>query len=399
MKTLAELASEGHLVYSDGYRTKKDELAAEGYRIIRVADVGDDVVRLHSPDFVEEGRSRFIGTKAAQEGDILLTTKGTVGRVAVMPPTEERAVYSPQLCFFRVPAGSEVVPGYLKAWFKSPQFLHQAAYFMNNTDMAAYLSLRDLASISIDLPAVAEQRAIAEVLGALDDKIAANDNVRGLAADLLAARYRAAVAEDATTVTVNEAAALLNRGASPRYTDGEDGVVVLNQKCVRGGNVDLGPARRTERGAVRAGTFLQINDVLVNSTGVGTLGRVATWAWDEEATVDSHVTIVRPDPGRVVPEVFGLAMMQLQSEIEGLAEGSTGQTELARQQLGPLPVLVPRRDTQIRLGELARVLTDRSIAAQLESQKLAALRDALLPELMSGRLRVKDAESTVEEVL
>ena len=44
-------------------------------------------------------------------------------------------------------------------------------------------------------------------------------------------------------------------------------------------------------------------------------------------------------------------------------------------------------------------LSDTAIAINEESQRLAALRDALLPELMSGRLRVKDAEKQVEEVL
>ena len=176
-------------------------------------------------------------------------------------------------------------------------------------------------------------------------------------------------------------------------------MLVLNQKCIRGGKVDLAPARRTEPDRVRADTVLQVDDVLVNSTGMGTLGRVAAWDRAGVATVDSHITIARPDPRVVDPAVFGVALMEMQSEIEGLAEGSTGQTELSRQQLGALVVPLPARPWQGDLGSLVRSLSKRSLAAAEESRQLAALRDALLPELMSGRLRVKDAEKTVEEVV
>ena len=48
---------------------------------------------------------------------------------------------------------------------------------MNNTDMAAYINLADIRSLILRLPDLDEQRAIAEVLGALDDKIAANTKI------------------------------------------------------------------------------------------------------------------------------------------------------------------------------------------------------------------------------
>jgi type I restriction enzyme S subunit len=44
-------------------------------------------------------------------------------------------------------------------------------------------------------------------------------------------------------------------------------------------------------------------------------------------------------------------------------------------------------------------LWDRALAAEVETLRLEAIRDALLPQLMSGRIRVKDAERAVDEVL
>lgn len=285
-----------------------------------------------------------------------------------------------------------------------PAFLYRLFQVLDLTgfdsgSVQPMLNRNYIARVLVKVPCVREQRAIAEVLGAVDDKIAANATLRETAAQFSKARYRALLSADVHRVTVADACALVSRGASPRYMEDASATLVLNQKCVRDGWVDLGPARLTDPNRVRAGTLLQAHDVLVNSTGMGTLGRVAAWNRPDVATVDSHITIARPDPDVVDPAVFGVAMRELESDIEGLAEGSTGQTELSRQQLGALAVPMPARSRQGELGSIIRSLAGRSLAAAEESRQLAALRDALLPELMSGRLRVKDAEKTVEEVV
>jgi len=83
----------------------------------------------------------------------------------------------------------------------------------------------------------------------------------------------------------------LSRGISPSYDDDAPGLVI-NQKCVRDGLLDLGPARHQCK-KVPAPKLVQVGDVLVNSTGAGTLGRVAQVLEEiPDCTVDSHVTIV-----------------------------------------------------------------------------------------------------------
>ena len=81
--------------------------------------------------------------------------------------------------------------------------------------------------------------------------------------------------------------------------------------------------------------FLRAGDVLVNSTGTGTLGRVAQLRVGpaEPTTVDSHVTIVRPAPGLFCPEFFGYALVSIEGQIQAGGEGCGGQTELSRTKL------------------------------------------------------------------
>jgi type I restriction enzyme S subunit len=172
--TIDELIRDGALVMSDGYRTSRAELGASGYRIIRVADVQKGEIALDSEDFVSEAHSQSIGAKSGREGDVLLTTKGTVGRVAVVRRLNERVVYSPQICFFRVRDISRLDRWYLKQWLGSEEFLNQASHRMNNSDMAPYISLTDIRSLRISLPPIGRQRELSQILGPLEAKIAAS---------------------------------------------------------------------------------------------------------------------------------------------------------------------------------------------------------------------------------
>ncbi|MFC1934133.1 restriction endonuclease subunit S [Chloroflexota bacterium] len=142
---------------------------------------------------------------------------------------------------------------------------------------------------------------------------------------------------------LGELCSLLVRGAAPNYVE-QGGMLVLNQKCVRDQRILVDEARRTDTilRPVSPQKVLQPFDILVNSTGVGTLGRVAqVLSLPEATTVDSHVTIVRANPAKVFPHFLGYAVKNYQEEIEMLAEGSTGQTELGRERLATL--LIPTR--------------------------------------------------------
>lgn len=150
-KSLGELVAEGSLTLGDGYRTKKGEHGQPGLRILRAGDIQDGQIVATGSDFVAAEYRRQMGAKASEPGDIVLTTKGSVGRVAVYPGTVEQTVYSPQLCFFRpIPEGS-VGGGLLATWFRTKDFERQAATVMYKSDMAPYISLADIRTMSVPL--------------------------------------------------------------------------------------------------------------------------------------------------------------------------------------------------------------------------------------------------------
>ena len=285
--TIGELARRGVLVYGDGYRTKRSEHGRPGYRILRVADVLDGRVEADGEDYVRGEFAAAIGPKASRAGDVLLTTKGSVGRVAIYPYDAEQVVYSPQLCYFRVKDPSVLEPRFLAYWFKSASFLRQAAHRANSTDMAAYINLRDISSLTLSLPEIAEQRVTADVLGALDDKIAANDRIKQTAFDLA----RAAFQHELTELPVES--------------------ITLGELCARGW-LDLGDGYRTKRSEhgfpglriLRAGDVLSDCIILsgrdyVSSDFSGSIGAKASEPGDVVMTTKGTVGRVA-----VVPEDF-----------------------------------------------------------------------------------------------
>lgn len=190
----------------------------------------------------------------------------------------------------------------------------------------------------------------------------------------------------------------LNRGISPKYLE-DGGVLVLNQKCIRDFRVDVSKGRRHDPSQRKIdGRTLEVGDVLVNSTGVGTLGRVAQVLHLSEPTiVDSHVTVVRAG-GEINCSYLGCYINWMQPDIEAMGEGSTGQTELSRLKLAELSMLTPCQDVLKAFDVLISPLTAEISEKERESVKLAKLRDTLLPKLLSGELRVPDTERIVEKV-
>jgi type I restriction enzyme S subunit len=130
---------------------------------------------------------------------------------------------------------------------------------------------------------------------------------------------------------------LMVKGIAPRYVDeaNENSVIVLNQKCNRDFGVSLKPARLNDCSVkpVPKERFLKKFDVIINSTGTGTAGRVAqVLTIDEPMTIDGHMILMRPIK-EIDPLYYGYALKLNQNKIELLAEGSTGQTEINKNRL------------------------------------------------------------------
>jgi type I restriction enzyme S subunit len=127
------------------------------------------------------------------------------------------------------------------------------------------------------------------------------------------------------------------KGIPPTYVEieGKNTVRVLNQKCNRGFAISYGESRLhglSER-KVPQEKYLQAEDILINSTGKGTAGRIAQLKTVPCPTiVDGHMIILRGNE-KMNPRYLGYALKAQQATVLQLDEGSTGQTELNRDRL------------------------------------------------------------------
>ena len=246
-----------------------------------------------------------------------------------------------------------------------------------------------------------QQKAIGEFLGRFDDKIDFHDHQRKVCRKLGLA-YMARLTSDTENVPLKYYTKSISRGVTPKYYKNEDTapIHVLNQRCVRDGWISLDSARlMLPRRREKKDAIAEFGDLLVNSTGQGTLGRVGRWSHREPIYADSHMTIVKADPQRIYPVLLPYLVFPLQSEIEQMAEGSTGQTELSPSNLGSLKVPFIRFEEQGTVAAQLLALEEMAHHCSIETRILAELRDTLLPELMSGRMRVDEAGRLVSEAL
>lgn len=137
--------------------------------------------------------------------------------------------------------------------------------------------------------------------------------------------------------TLGELTSYIAKGIPPKYVEevGQETIRVLNQKCNRNYRITYSESRLHDNSAKKAPVdkMLRDFDVLINSTGTGTAGRVAQiWHVPVPTTLDGHMILLRPTH-EIDPLYYGYAIKAFQTQVEGFAEGSTGQTEINKRRL------------------------------------------------------------------
>lgn len=172
--TVDDLIHQGILSIGDGYRAKNSELGKTGLPFARAGNI-DDGFHFEEADCLCDESVEKAGDKASRPGDIVFTSKGTVGRFALVRETTPRFVYSPQLCFWRVLRPDVLSPSFLFRWMRTHAFSDQVDQVKGSTTMADYVSLKDQRRMKVDLPPASVQRHLDFEFTSLDSLI---DNYR-----------------------------------------------------------------------------------------------------------------------------------------------------------------------------------------------------------------------------
>ena len=338
------------------------------------------------------------GSKIAPKGSILLLTRGSglFNGIPISRVEKDLAFNQDIKC---LDSYGEVENEFIFYWL-----LSQKDYLMAKVGVtgigAGKFDLDFLQKLMIPIPSERERKSIVGFASSISEKIRCNakvnDNLEQQAVALFKSwfvdfsLFGGTVPENWEDTTLENITTLITRGIAPKYSDNSDQTVV-NQKCIRNHTIDLSLARTHTPKAINE-KWLKFGDLLINSTGDGTLGRVAqVWFTPKALTVDSHVTIVRPAREELIFYI-GLWGILHEKEIESLHTGSTGQTELPRDRVKMLKLLLPDDSSLSRFNSIIAPMAPTIISNQEENQKLASLRDTLLPKLMSGEIDVSNIQ-------
>ena len=210
----------------------------------------------------------------------------------------------------------------------------------------------------------------------------------------------------------------VKRGKSPTYI-AKSNTLVFAQKCnTKAGYIDLSLAQcldETKLSKYPEEEFMLNNDIVLNSTGNGTLGRVGIYRNSDNPNgrpivSDSHVTIIRTNI-HVDSEFVFYALKYYQPYMEKLGSGSTNQTELSagvvKALLFPLPPLAEQKRIVAKIEELLP-LVDRYEAAWTrledfnrhfpEDMKKSILQQAIQGKLVEQRPEEGTAQELYEEI-
>lgn len=369
----------------------------------------------------EEDFARWTRRVTPEPGDVLFSYETRLGEAALVPEGV-RACLGRRMGLLR-PNRKLVDPNFLLFAYLSPEF--QATIQSRKIHGATVdrIPLVDLPKWSIRLPHLTEQRAIAAALRALDDKIACNERIAATSSALARTMMRALwcnlgitslTAEHGPPVAGLERTTLgalcatgggaVQTGPFGSQLHASDYVElgtpsVMPQNIGDGIILEDGIARVPPEDIARLSKYLLARGDIVYSRR-GDVKRCALVRRYETGWLcgTGCLRVRLGDSAEPLFITHYLGEPEVQEWILQHAVGAT-MPNLNTSILGALPVALPARAVRQRINADLLAIDVRAVHGLYENRVLSALRDTLLPQLMSGKLRVRDVERIVEDAI
>jgi type I restriction enzyme S subunit len=426
----AQLGDVADFITGFPFKSRDYSKDGSGIRLLRGDNIAQGFLRWENAKFWSEPVSEEFGKYALKQGDVVLAMD--------RPWIEAGLKYSvvlksdlPALLVQRVTrlrSTEHIEAGYLRYLIGSQEFTKHVHTVSTGTAVP-HISGRDILAFEFELPDFASQKNISAVLVALDNKIELNRRMSATLEEMARALYRSWFVDfdpvharalgqspahmDPTTAALfpdsfgpnglpkgwdetplDAIADFLNGAALQKFPaqDGDDWLPVIKIAELRGGLT----AKSNKAGLQVPDKYKVRNgDVLFSWSG-SLLQKVWT---DGPGALNQHLFKVTSG---VVPKWFHFfAVDQHMDDFRQIAASkATTMGHIQRHHLKEALITMPNDHAVIDAADrIVGPLFDRAISADLECHQLAALRDTLLPRLMSGELRIREAEKQIEEVL
>lgn len=330
-------------------------------------------------------------------GDLLLAREAPVGPL-IRIPREENVAPGQRTVLLR-PDNDQVDSRFLYYFLTSP-IQQERLRIKAAGSTVAHLNVADVRGFKLEVPPVAVQRAIAEVLGALDDKITANGDLAKVGEELLRAHIELLRLDDVEMPEVGSLAELVE--LNPRLpAPAEDEPVYLEMQALPTTGMSISSwTHRTPRGGAR---FQNGDTLLARITPCLENRKTGFVDFLDDCQIglgSTEYIVMRSRPG--VPRVLSY-FIAVNDRFRTFAIrhmlGTSGRQRVNAGDLADYPICVPDLRALDDFGAVSEPITAMIASLRSENTLLATTRDTLLPQLMSGKLRVNDAEKLVEAVV
>lgn len=364
--------------------------------------------------FVSEETASRLERSLCRPGDIIFTKKGTIGQTGIVPrdlPFDRFLISSNQM---KLTVDRRVAdPHYVYYYVSSPASREKIVRDSEATGVPK-TNVQYLRGFPILLPSIPEQKAIARVLGTLDDKIELNRRMNETLEAMARAIFKSWFV-DFDPVKA-KAEGKTPKGLSPEianlfpdsYAESLLGPIPKGWKIRTIGDVctfeygkALKASNRVQGDVPVYGSNGQVgwhNEKLVHGPGivVGRKGNpgIVTWADTDFFPIDTTFYVC---PSEKDSSMHYLRHMLCDADLARFGADSAV-PGLNRNMAYMTKIVWPNRETLQTFDAQARVLRNRVHNNEKESRTLASIRDTLLPKLLSGEIRIKDAEKFAEEV-
>lgn len=375
-----------------GSNLKVECFVPSGFPIIDGANLKGYKVTDNITKFVTEEKARSLSRSIAHRGDVIVTISGTIGQIAYIP---EDSLYDEYLCSqrqFRVSFDSSMVyVPYLVFYFHTFEGQNKILSFANQTGVPALSQpLKNFKKIRLCLPSLQEQRRIASIVETLNDKIENNIKINDNLYEIVNAYYTSLFKDvECEMTTIGNYAERIYSGGTPTtsnaaYWDGTFGwfssgetrnrFVISTEKSITQTGIDNSSTKLASK-----------HDIVMASAGQGfTRGQTSMLLID--TYVNQSVIVIHADRN-ILPYLFW-NLANRYEELRAISDSSSIRGSLTTKMIAAFEIPCANNDVIQTFSGFAWAVIPQIENNLLENERLAALRDSLLPKLMTGEIDV-----------
>ena len=378
-----------------GIHPKTSDYVSSGVPFIMANNLSNGKVDYDNCAFISEQQATTLRKGFAHPGDVLLTHKATIGRTAIVGDEYDTIILTPQVTYYRVKHG--ISNRYLKYYFDSSEFQQTLSNWAGSGSTRAYLGITAQRKLPIVLPPMETQEKIAGLCGALDEKIylnnAINNNLLEQVLTLYRNRFVDTVNNERRICRADEYFDISIGKTPPRKepqwfsTNPQDVTwVSISDMGTCGLYIGSSSEQLTKEAVDRHNVKIVPDNTVLLSFKL-TVGRIAIT--NGEMTTNEAIAHFKTDKKEINEYLYCyLKCFNYQT----MGSTSSIATAVNSKIIKGMPFVVPTDDELIDFHSVAAPMFAKIKANQTESEKLTAVRDTLLPKLMSGELDVSDID-------